>query len=239
MPALPAFAGVIVVAPSGGAFTSLEDSVDAAIEGDTILVKPGVVPSGFVFVDGKSLTIVGDAPTPVHAAENLSIWNLAAGQHVTLRNLTLRQSTLLSNAGSVWIEDCSYTALSQGPTEVIGNCVGAYDPFATPSFGAVECASVTLVRCTFLGGAGHDGYTGGGMTVGLSTDGGAGVRVQSSTVAAYECMLSGGKGGGGEAWCDFLGDGGPGLSGLASFPFNPDVGSKVLLSGCTLVGGDA
>jgi hypothetical protein len=238
VPALPASASVIVVAPSGGDFISIKDAIAAALEGDTILVKPGADASGFPLVDGKSLTIVGDAPAGVDIDVTIAVWNLAAGQQVTLRNLSMGQTTLSSNAGSVWIEDCSYQG-SILSVDTFGCFFVTEDPLGHAGLSVLECASVTLVRCSFVGGDGSDGYVTGGMSAGLSTDGGPGVRTQSSTVAVYDSTLRGGTGGGGVAACEFQGDGGAGFAMGIVNPLYPDLGSKLLLSGCTLVGGHA
>lgn len=52
----PAAAGVLTVGPSGQMFTSPQAAVDAAVDGDVVLVHPG---SYFAFtVDGKALAVV-------------------------------------------------------------------------------------------------------------------------------------------------------------------------------------
>jgi hypothetical protein len=65
VPAPPAAAGVIVVDPAGGGdFTLLKPAIAAAIDGDTILIRPTFVGNftDDLSVKGKSLTIVGDVP---------------------------------------------------------------------------------------------------------------------------------------------------------------------------------
>ena len=110
-------------------FTSIQAGVDAATDGDTVLVQP-IVPvakgqptsyDGFV-VNGKSLTFAADEPpfagaidTPVVGGEIL-IYNLAAGNDVVLRGFHVGDGaslfgfatttlTIRNNDGGVFIED--------------------------------------------------------------------------------------------------------------------------------------
>jgi hypothetical protein len=232
-----AVAGVIVVDVSGaGDFTSLQAAIDAASEGDTILVRPPGT-SGVGVIDGKSLTIVGDVAvgtTDKVDVEHLVIRELLAGQQVVARNLRLFPGgfgfpggfTLTDNAGSIWIENCHGLG-SQGNSVGDTVCSCYSNNPGGPGLDAANCASVTVVRSAILGGSGSDAYAFMVGPLGVATDAGPGVRAGDSSVALYESSVHGGNGGNGNLFGE-LGDGGDGIDAIASALF---------LSGCTLHAG--
>ena len=232
-------AGVIVVDTSGGGdFTLLQPAIDAAFEGDTILVR---APYGADFgsaVDGKSLTIVGDVPvgstTTWVEIESLAVRNLHAGQQVVVRNLSLWALgpgspggfALADNAGSVWIENCVASGsggYSSGPE------LGGYsNEHGKPAFEATNCAVVTVVGSWLYGGGGSSAWQ--AMPYfGVATDAGIGAVLSGSTIAMYETTIYGGTGGNGNIAGE-IGDG--------AFAIDAS-GSRLLLSGCTVTGGAA
>ena len=117
--ALPAAAGVLKVAPSGGTHTDLQAALDEAADGDIVLVDtalafgPGDPPA---LITGKGLTLVGDgasrAQMPVTIVEGVP-----AGSTLVLRNLAFQPGPvdplfgglldLRSCAGTVLVEDCA------------------------------------------------------------------------------------------------------------------------------------
>ena len=86
-------------------FTQLQPAINAAAEGDVILVKEGVY-SG-AFIDGKSLTVQAEAGATV-VTTTITIRHLAASQSTRLRGMTLSGVgypglLLYDNSGVIWI----------------------------------------------------------------------------------------------------------------------------------------
>ena len=118
---------VIVVDDDGGFdFTVLQDAVDAAAGGDTILVKSGQYER--LVIDGKALSVIAEADSKVSVtgtaigAEVVAVRNLQAGQQVLVRGLDVvlaapaieRAVDLTDNAGAVWIEDLAVVPTAGG-----------------------------------------------------------------------------------------------------------------------------
>lgn len=120
MAAGPAFAAdyVWIVDDSGGPgvdFTNIPDAVDAAGDGDVLLIQAGYYSGGLTTIDGKSLTICADADATVILDDlYFRVKNLAAHQTVTFRELRSSQYSPVyvtamefkNNAGTIWVEDC-------------------------------------------------------------------------------------------------------------------------------------
>ena len=200
----------IVGAPGLGPFDELQQAVDAAAPGDTLLVAGGQY-AAFT-IAGKALFVRAAPGQVVRVHGPVVVRDLAPAQVVVLAGLTvdapapsapvpegLPALVGLDIAGHLRLEDCSLRAASGFPA-----------PFTGTSFGAggdglrlVDCAQVGLLGCTLAGGAG------GGASQGASVDaggrGGAGVRASGATrLALHECDLRGGAGG------SSLGSGGDG-----------------------------
>jgi hypothetical protein len=232
---------IVVDAAGGGDFTSVDDAVGAATDGDTLLIRP-ILPSGSYLgtvIVGKSLTLVGD---PQGAAvrpriEHVFIEDLTATQRVVLRGLDIQppNPTFVAAAypavsvdqcdGAVWIEDCGLTGRAASGLGLI-NCFpttpGGDGLFVNSSNGAV-----TVVRCELTGGVGAKGIQGTGLPGNGATDGGAAAGFSAADAALFECTLTGGKGGDGFE-CFAKGNGGPGVR--AS-------GASILIAGCAVTGG--
>lgn len=209
--------GVIVVdAAGGGAFTQIQPAVDAALAGDTILVKAGSY-SAFT-VDGKALTVVGDTGTRAIETGKPTIKNLASGKTVTLSGLLTSGNAsdgealrVIDCPGAVRLVQCEFTGSNGSETSVSG-------------IGAViwNANDVAFAGCTILGGAGKSGHTCLFDTVGVGRNAVNGLGTNS--VAAYDCLIRGGHGGNGG---DRTGPGGAGVE-LAGFMF---------ISRCNIQGG--
>jgi hypothetical protein len=196
---------------SDGEFTTLQAAVDAAVSGDTVLVRSGsyVAPT----IDGKGLTMVGDAPREVllYGLPNLTVRNLPASRTVCLVGLDPYgcEVVLEDSPGVIWIEDCRRT-------------FDGSEIFAVNGLSIDECASVVVLRSSFQGGI---PLVGGGP-------GGAGLRASgASVVHAYDSTFLGGTGdciynfGFPVCWT-----GGPGVWTRET--------AQVHLTGCTAQGGD-
>jgi len=119
-------ADVWVVDSAGGAdFASLDEAVQAAADGDVLLVRFGLGPDANLWlapIDGKSLTLVADGPL-VYVRARVEIRNLAPDQHVTLRGFDFwygSQLDLVDNDGVVWIEDSIVRADLYGGSGPLG-----------------------------------------------------------------------------------------------------------------------
>jgi hypothetical protein len=225
----PSFAGVRVVDPAGGAgvYTSVDLAIQAANPGDTILVHAGTYNEG-PQIFNKALTIVADPPGAAVTLKNLVVLSIPPGQTMLVRGIDFVSPSVLpaiyvlgGTNGTVYLEDCSAQGAPGGVLlPAFGNASGAdaLALFGTP-------ARVVAVRCAFTGGVGADSVVIGSQTFPAS-DGGAAVSTTSS-IALYDCVLTGGVGGTGA-------NGGPGLAlfdGPSPAPFD------VLLSGCVATGG--
>jgi hypothetical protein len=227
---------VHVVDFAGGAgsdFTDLSAAVDAAADGDVLLVRSGLY-DVWNTVDGRSLTIAGDGPF-VQISGLLAVQNLDADQRVVLRGFELKfpgQVELLNNDGVVWIEDCQIQADLFGGSGPFG-AVHAVDSrlavqnshiegsmqygvhAAPPTAGLYLVDSVaTISGGSIRGGPGVD-------TIFPDLPGAAGLALQGSTVTASGTSIDGG-----------LGESKPGGPGIAA-----SAGSVVTLRDTPVAGG--
>ncbi len=186
-------AGVIVVdAAGGGSFTQIQPAVDAAIDGDTILVKPGNY-AAFT-INAKGLTVVGDVGTIT--IPKATVRDTSSTQTVTLSNLKANGVSsvspafgVLNCAGAVRVVACDWN----GRDEIF------------PSFGSghggevTNSSSVAFAGCTITGG---DGALMANVSCVPGSQGSPGrdaFYVDNSSVAMYDTLTRGGQGGNGEA----------------------------------------
>ncbi len=188
----------IVNAPDLPPFTNLQEAVDAATDGDTILVAQGSY-EGFT-IDNKALSIVAVPIYSVNIHGTVRILNLTAERSVLLSNLKVTGLShpgvsdpaliVQSSLGHVRVQGCKLVGAAGWYTHVNG-------PFVVGGTGSSLKASsrVAFTHCTISGGAGSgdincdSGCTGGA--------GGTGVLMDTSTAAFYECSIRGGAGGDG------------------------------------------
>ena len=214
----------IVVDPAGGGdFTTLQAAVDAARDGEQILVKAGTygAPTEILVIDGKGLAIMADTGALV-VLSGLRVTGLAQDHWVVLRGLTLGstephpQGTLRveQSAGTVFAEDCTVTNAKGYAIGFLGALVFATGPGALIEGGAAGEGSLVLQHCTITGGEGHDAfkYLQDKIDAGM---GWAGVYSHNARVVVQDCTLTGGNGGNGDVQLFttpfFLPDGGSGL----------------------------
>ncbi|QDU83272.1 hypothetical protein Pla163_03700 [Planctomycetes bacterium Pla163] len=134
---------VDVAAGAGSDFTSIGTALQAAADGDAIVVRSGSY-AEFVVLGARTVTLTADADAHV-TVKGLVVADLAASRSVTVRGLASLPSvfgpsdTLLIEdcAGRVWIEDC-----------VIGGGSG----IATGRARVLDSTAVALSGCTFTPG---------------------------------------------------------------------------------------
>ena len=194
----PALAGGVRIVTAAGElnFSEIQQAVDAAAEGDVLLVAEGSY-GGFA-VDGKSLSVFAVPGADVRVACSVHIRNLAAGQTVVLAGLQVVSSLggcgnngmlwLEDNQGFVRVQDCSFTGWSGSYTT---ECISAIP--GNDATWIIDCASVALLDTTLTGGEGEwqDSYNG----TCDAAEGGLGLLAVRSNLALYECGITGGLGG--------------------------------------------
>ncbi|MHC4375028.1 MAG: right-handed parallel beta-helix repeat-containing protein [Planctomycetota bacterium] len=166
-------------------FTELELAMEAAADGDVILVKPGNY--GPFSMQGKGVSVIGDGGGIVRVRGPLEIRDLPANSKAVVRHLRTSTAVLhgmhLENcAGSVHLEDCNLNG-QQTPTD---------DVFFGSEYHGIridQCADVRLSRCVFRGGDGNNvGF------FGQPTSGADGLYAESSSVAVANSEFYGGHG---------------------------------------------
>ncbi len=234
--------GVVhVVDANAGPYFEIQDAVDAAVDGETILVRTGSYQS-FV-VNNETLAIVGDAGATVLVIGAVRARYLAIGKQLVVQNLEARGMDtgnrfekhglyLHENDGSVRIQGCHFEGESYVPCPLLsGN---------EPAHGAriVRSLDVAISNCTLRGGRpvlidsdGHSspghGFVAEESAVAVSAcnargrdgatccdglSGGDGVRFERSFAFVAGCVLRGGVGGSGMlCYCALGGHGGSGL----------------------------
>lgn len=173
------------LAGPGVDFTAIQAAVDAAADGDTVLIRPGVYSASgpLAVIDGKGLTLIADAGAQVTmqgpgGIAVISIRNLAATQRCVLRGLAPRGNDsraleIVDSAGAVWIEAC--TLICQG---------GIFSANTNDAvLYARNSASIALVRT--LSTATHPLYP-------IVSSVGSGVLAFDSTLLLYDSTCRGG-----------------------------------------------
>jgi hypothetical protein len=180
------------VAPTAGPgvnFTNVQAAVNAAANGDIVLVRSGSYPS--FSITAKDVDVVADSGASVTVA-GFAVRTLPAGRAIVVRGIVASGgdeagAQIKNCAGHVTIEDCVLVGAD-------GNGI-----FTSPSFdpngasGAVVDGStaVAIVRCQLFGGHGDDYIP---LTV-LFGAGGDGLFAEGSSIALYETTCVGGTGG--------------------------------------------
>lgn len=220
-------ASVLVVGP--GAYTDLQSAIDAAVDGDLILVRYGSATSlASATIDGKSLVLVADTGKQPKIAGTLRVRNLLPEQDVVVAGISVTgfQSVALE------LRD------NQGSLRFLGGIfAGAYgfNVYGQPGYHPdgysaayiTRCDDVAFTQSAFLGGAGASVDD---WWVEYPTgDGAASVFVRDSHVAFYRCDIEAGAGGSCTDVHDY--DGGDGGAAVET----PD--AFLFLAGCVLEGG--
>lgn len=199
LPFLASVGDVWVVDQGGtGQFTEIQPAIDAAADGDTILVRSGNYVDWTDFlIQAKGISLIAEQGHSVHLTGGVIVSNLAAGQTTLLSGLDVQPIapvteglTLANNQGMVIAENCSFRG-------VAGFTGGSGTGTAGLSGAQIyNCAVISFASCSFLGGRGGDAAPG---TSTFGGSGGAGLLCQNASVAAYDCRFDGAPGGDGTA----------------------------------------
>jgi hypothetical protein len=218
-----ATADVLVVDwQSPSAYPNVQAAVDAATNGDVILVRPGG--GGLFTIAGKSLTVIADRDAEAACTTELVQGNqmggslnnvvreIGRGGVVVLRGLLLGGLEVSNVQGTVWVEDCTLKFISPamratscarlvvthstitGPNGFIDS--GAY--FWASVGGALELVgtNAAVSDSILTGGTGKSfGFTQVGPSGNES--GGDALRISGGSLALQGCTLTGGNGGAG------------------------------------------
>jgi len=216
----PAFAGqVIVVGPLPTQVANIQAAVDAAVDGDVILVKSGTYST--FSVPNKTVTIVADVGQVVNVLGAARVRNLSIERKVVIAGLNvigqLTGTAVEGNgfyatncAGAIRVQNCTLTGFDG---------TGAPCP-SVPRSGAeiVNCADVSFVRCTLTGsGLVNLNTPNPGLPPGSRE--GNGLVATGSSVSVHETTARGGYGG---TMCNGYSDGTDGGDGAriqSSFVF--------------------
>lgn len=177
---------------SGSDYSQIHEAVDAAQDGDTILVRPGNYKPAIV---AKSLSILSyDRANRPRMKGGLEVRHLTPSQFVHIRGIEFGPGptvglTIKDNGGKVVVESCVIRG-AHGQNEVFGATSGIDGAEAAR---VQMSAAVTFVRCEMYGGFGPDLIDEPSQTV--PGDGGDGLLLVDSRVAVYDCLLIGGGGG--------------------------------------------
>ena len=221
----------IVAGDGSGDFVQLQAAVDAAADGDVILVRPHLEPYDPTIVAGKGLVLVGEGASRP-ALDEVIVRDLPADRTVVLRHLTVEGSAelrgfmqwelhdgliLVDNVGCVWIEDV-LLAGDEGWSN--WGDLG----FGRTGLVAVRNDCVLFVRSEIRGGEG-------GLSTGATPyPGGPATNIIDSSFAFHGTTVVGGEGSEGVY--------GPGQTGERGGDGLAVTNSLVFASGSTFLGGD-
>lgn len=230
---IPVPSDVLVVDSSGaGDFQSLQAAIDAAGDGDTLLIKPGAYgPSEVRF---KGLQLVADG-APVNLNGGLRIVDTLVQHEILVRGIRIHGENLFESApvpavevsfvrGPLRFEECEILGATPGKcwVDVPFDCAGG--PGAEIELGL----DVAFARCVLVGGDGIPLYNGG-----ENSRAGNALFLKGGVVALHHCSLQGGEG---IDWILDLDEGGPGGDGI--YAEDGLVPATVFLAGSDSTGGE-
>lgn len=170
--------------PPSQSFGTMQAAVDAAVEGDVLLVQPGDY--GAAVIENKSLSIVAMNGTPQMG--DLTVVNLSRPQSVFVSGITIQGAsgagvTLIDDAGDVRFQDC---VIQGGRYDVTGS--QGRDHRGASGIDAQSCEKIVVAGCQVTGGD-ADAVEG---DAGLP--GGAGLDASDCNVVLYDGTFRGGAG---------------------------------------------
>jgi len=202
----------VVAVGGGGAHTSIQSAVNAAQDGDIVLVRSGNYP-GDVVIDGLGVVLVGEGRPRI--AGHVRARNLATDAALLISGFVIAPATgtfpygayegavdVRVCRGAVRLQDCELVgAGDEGFSPFAGHSGISPVPDGGPGLLTIMSTDVALIDCVATGGMGGFGV------VALSGWGGDGVVAQDVVhLSLVRSVLRGGQGGDG----DDPGDGGAG-----------------------------
>lgn len=215
-----------VDATGNGDYLQIQPAINAALDGDVILVRSGNY-AAFT-LDQRKLSIVEDAGAAAKVQGTVVVKNVSFGGYVLLAGLEITApngspvgapALLIENCpGHVRLQDCGLRGGDGGLGFPTGGNGGA----------SADIRNSLRVSFTAVDMRGGNGY--GSIIFGPDGgNGGAGLESRGSSVSFYDCNFRGGAGGDADyAVPTTCGDGGPGA---LLFDLN------LLASGCSIIGG--
>ena len=195
----------VVDPPSGYDNGELQAALDAATNGDVVLVRPAAYWFSYQpTIAGKGITVVRDGDGPIWL-NFLRVESVPAGENVVVRGFQFNDTNYLHKpavsvaqcAGGVFLEDCVLIGQSDIP-------IVSHTP--QPALAVEASGQVTLLRCELYGGCGASA-----SAVSASGSAAAAAALTDSTVLFQHCSMTGGLGGSGPPDPNFAVDGGNGL----------------------------
>jgi hypothetical protein len=231
-----ASADVIVVSKSGapGTLPTVQAGVDAAADGDTVLVQGLGAPmfNEDVVVAARAITLIAD-DGPAPRLRSLVLRDLPAGGQLVVRGLRVDLAPSGTAVIAIRVLDCAGSVRLEGLVAQGSHGTSGSVALLTPSVNAAPgmtiagCADVALHACTLTGGGGTSLED---EDVQFNpTSGASGVIVTASNVSAHDCTLKGL--GGGSVFDTVTDSGGAGGDGLRN------VNGTVFVSGGIASGG--
>jgi hypothetical protein len=198
---------LIVDAGGGGHYSTIQSAVDAAIDGDVLLVMAGTYSS--FLITNKALTVVADTSAIVQVQGGIRIHDLALPKTVVIADL----ATIGVDSPDEGISTGLFLSNNQGHVRIQGCRLSGG---SGPGGNAVTVTSgwdLSLVACTLEGGFPDPLY---------SSDGGRGLMVSGSlVVSVYGCSIRGRDGVDRDQYCSVDGgDGGDGGNVTDTFLFS-------------------
>ncbi|MBI5432069.1 MAG: hypothetical protein HZA52_04485 [Planctomycetes bacterium] len=215
-----ALGGQVHTVGSGQTFATIQAAVDAAQDGDVVLVRAGAF-SGFA-VDGKALTIAADEGASVSINGEVRVEHSPAGKPTLLSGLDV----LAGGAEALLLRN------NLGPVHVRGGTYRGYPAPAPYQSGgqaarATQNGFVRIVGASVLGGHGSC-FTWTSCSYSPSS-GGPACFARATELELFDCTLTGGSGG--TDWSETAYDGGHGARAYES----PD--ARLFASNSTFQGG--
>ncbi len=198
-PAILAQGQLWIVDQAGGPgvdFTAIQPAIDAAGEGDTIVIHGSPAPYAGFTIDGKSLVVKEEVGHTVSCGGTSNVVNINGAQSVTLRGLLASHLRLMASSGTILLEewgDHTSTIIKDSEVEVLAcasavlsRCnLRAYEPAASVPALLISGSTVHLYET---------GVTGNTPTSISAGKGGDGVVVVNSFLFASGSSFVGGQG---------------------------------------------
>ncbi|MBM3986049.1 MAG: hypothetical protein FJ296_10250 [Planctomycetes bacterium] len=167
-------------------FFHIQDAVDAASDGDVVLVLAGGNSDAGVVIEDKSLVLQGvpGAGGERPRTQVLRVNGLQAGKSLIVRDLEVKGFDLdffevMDCAGAVLFEDC-----------LVEGSPNSAQPPAIKQPIVEQSSRVVFTRCELIGAQGLSLTSSHTFIV----SGGPGLVVEDSTVTLYDCTVAGGDG---------------------------------------------